>query len=180
MWILAMIMAVGAVAASFVRLKRVHGAVSFDLPALTRALGRTADAGLLAELRDQMRGEVDSWESELIDVALRTRDTGQREALVNEVLGDVGSLLFWGSRIPQVAARLSALGPLCVVFFGLAGEQARIADIVPVIAWGGVGLLGALSVGREADRVAVETRKDVDTWVARVLEAAARTDPAEH
>jgi hypothetical protein len=173
MWILAMIMAVGAVCTSFARLRRVRGAVSFDLPALTRALGRTADAGRLVELRDEMQHEGDSWESELIGVALETHDPDQRAALVNEVLGDVGSVLLWGSRIPVVAARVSALGPLCVVFFALSTESVGFADIVPVLAWAGVGVLGSLAVGREADRVAVEVRKNIDVWVARVLDGAA-------
>src|SRR5258706_1251456 len=173
MRILAMIMAVGAVGASLVRLQRVRGAVSFDLPALTRALGRSADAVRLAELREDMQQEGNTWECELVGVALETHHPDQRAALVNEVLGDVGSAILWGNRIPLVAARLSALGPLSLLFFALATQSASLADIVPVIAWGGAGVVGALTVGREADRVAAELREGVDAWVTRVLDAAA-------
>jgi hypothetical protein len=175
MWIFAMIMAVGAVAASFARLRRVRGAVSFDLAELTRALGRNSEASRLAELRQEMSQEGECWETELIGVVLDARDSEQRDALVNEVLGDVGSELWWGGRIPAVAARLSALGPLCVVFFSLATYGVGFLDIVPVIAWAFAGVTGSLAVGREADRVAAETRKSIDTWVARVLDAASRT-----
>jgi hypothetical protein len=174
MWILAMIVAAVAVSSSFARLRRVHGALSFDLPALTRALGRTPDAERLGEMREEMKGEVESWETEILSLALGTRDPDERAALVSEVLGDVDAALRWGSRIPAVAARVSALGPLCVVFFYLATETVALVEIVPVIAWAGAGLVGALAVGREADRVAAEARKTIDIWVTRVLDAATR------
>jgi hypothetical protein len=174
MWILAMIVAVVAVGASFLRLRRVHGALSFDLPELTRALGRTPNLQGLEELREEMQSEGESWEAELLSVALGTRDPDARAALFNELLGDVNAALYWGSRIPAVAARISALGPLCVLFFFLATQTVAWGELVPVIAWAGAGLLGALSVGREADRVAAEARKNIDTWVTRVLDAVAR------
>src|SRR4051812_16654120 len=117
MWILAMVMAVGATYASLMRLRRARGAGSFDLPRLTSALGRTADLDRLAEMRGAMKNETESWECELLLLAIETRDPDQRAALVNEVLGDVGSDLGWGSRIPTVAARLSVVGPLAVLFF---------------------------------------------------------------
>jgi hypothetical protein len=173
MWFLAMMMAIGAVGASFVRLRRVRGALSFDLSELTRALGRSADVERVRAMREAMRGETETWESELVDVALDTQDSHQRAALINEVLGDVDAALHWGSRVPLVSARLSALGPLCLVFFSLATESAGMAEIVPVLAWAGAGVVGALAVGREAARVAIEGRKSVDVWVGRVLDAAA-------
>jgi len=170
-----MIMAVGATFASLARLRKVRGAVSFDLPALTSGLGRAASRERLAEMRDAMQSETESWEGELLRLAIEAREPDQRAALVNEVLGDVGSDLQWGSRIPMVAARLSVVGPLAVLFFALAMQSAGLVDIVPVLAWGGVGVLAALAIGREADRVATETRTAVDAWVARVMDAAARS-----
>lgn len=167
-----MIMAVGAVATSLLRLRRVRRAMSFDVQALTLTLGRTADGGRLAELRDELRREGQSWESDLLAVALEAQDPDERARLVNEVLGDVGSALGWGSRIPVVAARISAVGALCVLFFALATRSVGLADIVPVIAWGASGVLAALAVGREADRVSTEARKSIDEWVTRVLDAA--------
>lgn len=167
-----MIVAVSAAGTSLLRLRRVRGAVSFDVQALTLTLGRTADAARLADLRDELRREGQSWESELVAVALEAHDPAERARLVNEVLGDVSSALGWGSRIPVVAARISAVGALCVLFFALATRSVGLADIVPVIAWGASGVLAALAVGREADRVSTEARKSVDEWVTRVLDAA--------
>src|SRR5690349_611773 len=132
MWILAMVMAIAAVGASFARLRHIRGAVSFDLPELSRALGRTADVERLSAMRAAMEAETGGWETELIGVALEARETDQRAALVNEILGDVGAALHWGGRIPVVAARLSALGPLCVVFFSLASYSVGFAEILPV------------------------------------------------
>jgi hypothetical protein len=125
-------------------------------------------------MREEMQSEGESWETELLSLALDTPDPDARAALVNEVLGDVDAALGWGRRIPTVAARVSAVGPLCVVFFYLATETVVLAEILPIIAWAGAGLVGALSVGREADRVAADARKNVDTWVTRVLDAATR------
>ena len=172
-WLLAMLFAVAAVGVSVERLRRVHRASSFDLPALTRALGLRCGAPRLGEMRELMLGESGaSWESELVRVVLEARSPAERTALVNEQLGEVESELRWGSRIPAVAARLSAVGPLCVLFFVLATGGVELGDIIPVIAWGGAGVVGALAVGREADRVATDVRKGIDTWVGRVLDAA--------
>jgi hypothetical protein len=127
---------------------------------------------LLAEGRSAaLSGSGESWESDLAGAALAAGSSAERTALLNEHLGDVEANLRWGSRIPVVAARLSAMASLCVLFFAVAGGGAALADIVPVVAWGGAGVVGALATGREADRVAAETRRSIDTWVTRVLDA---------
>jgi hypothetical protein len=176
-----MLVAVGCVAACFERLRRVHRAAAFDFDALSGALGRSVDALRLAELRDFLAAEGASWEGELVGEALEAPSADVRTALVNERLGDLASDLGWGERIPAVAARLSGLGALCILFFGLAiaisrGNKIAVADIVSIIGWGGAGVVGALATGREADRVASEIRRGVDGWVARVLDAAS-ADP---
>jgi hypothetical protein len=172
-----MLVALGCVVACFERLRRVHRAAAFDFAALSGALGRSVDAERLAELRDLLVAEGASWEGELVAEALDAKSASARTALVNERLGDLASDLGWGQRIPVVAARLSALGALCILFFALAiaigrGNKIAVADIVSIIGWGGAGVVGALATGREADRVASEIRRGVDAWVARVLDAA--------
>jgi hypothetical protein len=168
-----MLVAVGCVAASLVRLRRVRAATAFDAAALSGALGRNADGARLAALRDVLLAEGSSWEGELVEAALSARNAAERAALVNERLGDVASDLGWGSRIPVDAARLSAMGALCILFVGLGMRGVvGLADIVSIIGWGGAGVLGALTAGREADRIAAEARRAVDTWVTRVLDAA--------
>jgi len=177
-WPVAMVFAVGSVAVSLLRLRRVHGAVTFDLASLARALGRTGDIDRLRRARDFMvEQEGETWESELVRAALDARSPAERTALVNEQLGDVESALAWGSRIPVAAARLSALGPMSILFFALAQGSMQMADIVPLVAWGGAGVIGALVVGREADHSAAETRKGIDAWVTRVLDAAHTSVP---
>ncbi|HEX9297396.1 MAG TPA: hypothetical protein VF881_16250 [Polyangiaceae bacterium] len=171
-----MLFAVASVLASFERLRRVHRVAAFDLDALARALGTAVGASRLRQMADLMHGERPSWEGELILSVLQSRNPAERTASVNEYLGDVASALRWGSHIPVTAARLSAAGPLCVLFFALARGAIAAAEIVPVIAWGGAGVVGALATGREANRVAAEIRKAVDRWVARVLEAASVRD----
>jgi hypothetical protein len=173
-----MFVAIGCVAACFERLRRVHRAAAFDFAALSGALGRSADAMRLAELRDLLVAEGSSWEGELVAEALDAESASARKALVNERLGDLASDLGWGQRIPVVAARLSAAGALCILFFALAigrGGGVSLADIVSIIGWGGAGMVGALATGREADKVASEIRRGVDAWVARVLDAVAHT-----
>jgi hypothetical protein len=177
-WLVAMIFAVGSVGVSLVRLRRVHGAVTFDLATLARALGRTGDIDRLRLTRELMiEQEGETWESELVRAALEARSPAERTALVNEQLGDVESALAWGSRIPVAAARLSALGPMSILFFALAEGSMQMADVVPLVAWAGAGVIGALFVGREADHSATETRKGVDAWVTRVLDAAHTSVP---
>jgi hypothetical protein len=176
-WLVAMLFAVAAVGSSVERLRRVHRVALFDLGALARALGRDADRARLREMRELMRLEGPSWEGELVDAVLGARSEAERTALVNEQLGDVASSLRWGSRIPIVAARLSALGSLCVLFFALASGGLGLADIVSVIAWGGAGMVGSLATGREADNAAAEMRRGIDSFVARVLSTA--TLPSE-
>jgi hypothetical protein len=171
-----MLVALTCMAASFERLRRVHCAAAFDFATLSGALGRSADAARLAEMRDLLVSEGGKWEGELLSEALDANSADARTALVNERLGDVAADLGWGERIPVVAARLSAMGALCILFFALAFGGAgavALADMVSIIAWGGAGVVGALATGREADRVASEIRRGVDTWVARVLDAAA-------
>src|SRR5262245_45232476 len=110
MWILAMAMAIVAVAASFTRLRKVRGALSFDLPMLTSALGRAGSTSRLAEMGEAMDEEGPTWERELLGVALATSDPQHRAALVSEALLDVGASLRWGAWIPVASARLAALG----------------------------------------------------------------------
>jgi len=168
-----MLVAVACFAASLVRLRRVHGATAFDASALSGALGRNPDGARLVEMRDALLADGASWEGELVEAALSARNHAERTALVNERLGDVASGLGWGNRIPVAAARLSAMGALCILFVAL-GMQGGVglADIVSIIGWGGAGVLGALTAGREADRIAADVRRAVDTWVTRVLDAA--------
>jgi hypothetical protein len=173
-----MLFALGAMAVSLERLRRVHRVATFDLGSLARALGRSGDIERLRRARELMvEQEGETWESELVRAALDARSPAERTALVNEQLGDVESALVWGSRIPVAAARLSALGPMSVLFFGLAEGSMQMIDILPVIAWGGAGVLGALAVGREADQGAGEMRKGIDAWVVRVLDAAHTSVP---
>lgn len=177
-WLLAMLFALGSVAVSFARLRRVHRAVTFDLGALASALGRTGDIERLRRARELMEEqEGETWESELVRAALDAPSPDARTALVNEQLGDVDSELTWGNRIPAAAARLSALGPMSVLFFCIAQGNLQIGDVVPLLAWGGAGVVGSLAVGREADRSAGEMRKGIDAWVARVLDAAHTSVP---
>jgi hypothetical protein len=177
-WLLAMLFATGSMAVSFERLRRVHLAVTFDLATLARALGRTGDIERLRQTRELMvEQQGETWESELVRAALDARSPAERTALINEQLGDVESALAWGSRIPVAAARLSALGPMTVLFFALTQGGLQIDDVVPIDAWGGAGVMGALALGREADHSAGEMRKGIDAWVTRVLDAAHTSVP---
>ncbi len=174
-----MIVAVICVAASFERLRRVHRAAAFDFAALSAALGRSADAALLCEMRDLLVAEGASWEGELVTTALAARNVADRTALVNEHLGDVGSELGWGKRIPRVAAWISWLSPMCVFFFARARGPVSLTDIVPTAGWAALGVFGALLTGREADKVEKEVRHGIDGWVARVLSIANPRDATE-
>jgi hypothetical protein len=177
-WLLAMFFALGAVAVSLERLRRVHRAVTFDLGSLAGALGRMGDAQRLrraCELMVEQAGE--TWETEIVRAALDAQSPTARTALVNEQLGDVESALTWGNRIPLAAARLSAMGTMSVLFFTLAGGNMPLGDVMPLVAWGGAGVIGALAIGREADRWAGEMRRGIDAWVTRVLDAAHTSVP---
>ena len=177
-WLLAMLFALGSMAVSFERLRRVHRSVTFDLAALARALGRTGDMERLRQTRELMvEQEGETWESELVRAALEARSPAERTALVNEQLGDVESALAWGIRIPVAAARLSALGPMAILFFALAKGGMQMGDVMPLVAWGGAGVIGALAVGRQADQSAGAMRKGIDAWVTRVLDAAHTSVP---
>ena len=107
-------------------------------------------------------------------MAIETRDPDQRAALVNEVLGDVGLGPSMGR--PDPDGRGAAVGrgaPRGAVLLPRDADARALVDIVPVLAWGGAGVLGALAIGREADRVAPRPEAAVDAWVARVMDAAA-------
>jgi len=180
-WVVAMLFALGAVAVSLERLRRVHRAVTFDLGVLAGALGRMGDAERLRRACELMVEEAgETWESEIVRVALDAQSPTARTALVNEQLGDVESALAWGNRIPLAAARLSAMGTMSVLFFSLAGGNMPVGDVMPLVAWGGVGVVGALAIGREANRQAGEMRKGIDAWVTRVLDAAHTSVPPSH
>jgi len=177
-WLIAMVFALGSITVSLERLRRVHRAVTFDLGSLARALGRTGDIERLRQTRALMvEQEGETWESELLRAALDARSPAERTALVNEQLADVETALAWGSRIPVAAARLSALGPMSVLFFALAKGSMLVIDVLPLVAWGGAGVIGALALGREADQNAGDMRKGIDAWVTRVLEAAHTSVP---
>ena len=172
MTVLAVLVAITCVVASVERLRRVRRAIAVDLGSIARALPRDSGAVDLSEMRDLLSAEGASWEGEVLHDVLSV-GLDQRAAVVNEHLRDVESQLDWGSRIPLVAARSSAMGALCLLFFGLATRTGvGFTDIVSIVGWGGAGVLGALAAGREADRVATEARRGVDVWVARILEAA--------
>ena len=175
-WMGTMLFAAMAVGASIERLRRVRHATSFDLMALARGLGRHPRRARLVRMRELVEKEGESWEKEVLEAALEAKSDAERVARVDELLGDAGALLDWGAKIPLGAARLSALGSLAVLFFGLAEGDIRLVSILPSLAWGGVGVVGALAVGREADRAAVEIRKSVDTWIERVMAAAGAAD----
>jgi hypothetical protein len=177
-WLLAMCFAVGSMAVSIERLRRVHRAVTFDLGSLARALGRTGDIERLRQTRELMiEQQGETWESELVRAALEAHSPAERTALVNEQLAEIESALAWGSRIPVAAARLSALGPMSVLFFALANGSMQMLDVLPLVAWGGAGVVVALAVGREADQTAGEMRSGIDAWVTRVLDAAHTSVP---
>jgi hypothetical protein len=172
-----MLIALNCVGVSLERLRRVHRAAAFDLAALSGALGRSPDVRRLLEMRDLLLAEGENWEGELVTEALEAKTAAQRTALVNERLGDLASDLAWGARIPIAAARMAAMAALCILFVSLAlsiggGRVPEATDIVAIIGWGGMGVIGALATGREADRVASDIRQGVDSWVARVLDAA--------
>jgi hypothetical protein len=167
-----MMFAINAVGVSLERLRRVRLAVSFDLPSLTKALGVRPRRSRLLGMRELVEEQGPSWEQEVLEAALGAKSERERVAQIDELLGDAGALLDWGARIPVGAARLSALGSLAVLFFGLAGGQVTLGYILPQVAWGGVGVIGALAAGREADRVSAEMRKAIDGWIERVLAAA--------
>jgi len=98
-WLLAMFFAMGSMAVSFERLRRVHLAVTFDLAALARALGRTGDIERLRQTRELMvEQQGETWESELVRAALDAKSPSERTALVNEQLGDGG--VFGGDIVP--------------------------------------------------------------------------------
>ena len=101
-WLIAMLFAFGAVAVSLQRLRRVHGAVTFDLASLARALGRTGDIDRLRRTRELMvEQEGETWESEIVRAALEARSPAERTALVNEQLGDVESALTLGAAVSR-------------------------------------------------------------------------------
>jgi hypothetical protein len=167
-----MLFAINAVGVSLERLRRVRLAVSFDLASLTKALGVRPRRSRLLGMRDLLEEQGPSWEQEVLDAALESQSEKERVARVDELLGDAGAALDWGARIPVGAARLSALGSLAVLFFGLADGEVTLGYILPQVAWGGVGVIGALAAGREADRVSAEIRRAIDGWIERVLAAA--------
>jgi hypothetical protein len=167
-----MLFAALAVGASVERLRRVRHAISFDLAALARSLGRQPRRVRLVRMRELVQKEGPSWEKEVLDAALEAESEAERVARIDELLGDASALLDWGTKIPAGAARLSALGTLAVLFFGFAEGDMNLVNILPQLAWGGVGVVGALALGREADRAAVEIRKSIDTWIERVMAAA--------
>jgi len=123
-------------------------------------------------MRDVLIAEGATWEGELVGAALFARNVADRMALVNEPLSDVGSDLRWGKRIPRVAAWISWLSALCVLFFARAVGPVGFTDIVPMAGWALAGVLGAFAAGREADRLEAEVRREIDAWVAVVLSAA--------
>jgi hypothetical protein len=170
--LITMLIAVNAVAVSLERLRRVHRALAFDLGALAKALGVKPPRWRLLRMRTLIEQLGESWEKEVLDAAIDARNDKERVARVDELLGDAGAALDWGAGIPVGAARLSALAALTVLFAGLAGGEADLESIVPQLAWGGVGVLGAMAAGREADRAATEIRKAIDRWIERVLAAA--------
>src|SRR5439155_7944084 len=145
---------------------------TFDFAGLAAALGRGADVSRLSELRDLLVAEGASWEAELVEAVLSARSKADRTALVNEHLGDVASDLGWGKRIPRVSAWISWLTGLCIFFFARTRGPVLATDIVPVILWAMMGVVGALLAGKEASRLETDACRGIDSWVARVLDAA--------
>jgi hypothetical protein len=160
---------VGSFGASLARLHRVNRALSFDLDALGRALGRSGDRSLLVEMRTHMLEEGESWDAEVVGAALEARSDSERTALVNELLGEIALALDWGERLPTVGARVSVAGPLAVLFFVLAGGGRELSDIVPIVAWGGAGVVSCLGIRREAQAVAGRARQSIDKWIERII-----------
>src|SRR5689334_18301565 len=154
-----MLVVVACVAACFERLRRVHRAAAFDFGALSGALGRAADRARLAEMREGLFAEGASWEGELVDVALAAKNVADRNALVNEPLGDIGADLGWGKRIPRTGAWISWLTGLALVFYARTQGALEFADIVSIAGWAVAGVAGALFAGREADRLEKEVRR---------------------
>jgi hypothetical protein len=167
-----MLVAIAGAAASFERLRRVHRAASFDFAALAIALGRSADASSLSEMRDLLVAEGAGWEAELVGVALATPSKADRAALVNEQLGDIGFDLAWGKGIPRASAWVSWLTGLFVIFFARARGPIVATDIVPVVGWAVMGVVVALVAGGEANKLEADVRRGIDSWVMRVLDAA--------
>jgi len=174
--VIAMMFSCAAVAASLLRLWRVHHALTFDLDALRGAMGRSAGFANLQELRaaleDDDRGGGTSWEAELVAGLVEAATPQGRTAAVNEALHDAGRALAWGAQIAKAAPRCALAGPLGVVFWALARQAMTVSDVLPVAAWGVAGVVASLVLAHEADRVVTKRRRSVDMWVDQLLIAA--------
>ena len=171
--LLAMCFALAAVAASAVRLQRIHAALSFDVDALRVALGRTADASMVALLGALLSEECGtSWEAELVVGLGDATSKPVRTAIVNETLHDVGSLLDWGAPISKAAPRCAAAGPLGVLFWSLARQTLTVSEVLPVMAWGASGVALCLLLAHQSQRLVIARRRSIDMWVDQLLIAA--------
>jgi hypothetical protein len=177
LWLFAMAVAIGAVAVSTLRLRRVRSALHGSPADRARAIGRGANAERVRRMAIEMREAGAIWEADLLDDIIVATSEAARVALANEHLGDLAARLEWGRHIPLAAARLSVTIPLCAVFFSLARGGLQWSSVLPAAACAGVGAAVSLWVGREADRTAAGLREGVDMLVERLLRAAATQDP---
>jgi hypothetical protein len=178
-WLLAIVVAACAVAASALRLHRVRTALRFSPVDLARTIGHADGVETLRRLAAETRAAGARWETELLDDVLAATGNQARVASANEHLGDLDARLDWGRFIPSAAARLSMAVPLCAVFGGLARKMLAWPSVLAAFACAGGGAVVSLWVGREADRAAAGVRQGVDTLVERLLRAAASHGPQD-
>jgi len=119
-----------------------------------------------------MLEEGDSWDAEVVGAALEARSDAERAPLVNELLGEIARAIDWGGSFAHRRGSgqrgRAPRGPI----FVLASGGVAPADIVPIVAWGGMGVVGCLAIRREAQIVAGRARRAVDQWIERILRAA--------
>jgi len=176
LWLFAMAVAIGAIAASTVRLGRVRTAMRFRPADLMRMLGRTSGDERVRHVAAEVRAKGAAWEADLLDDVIGAAGEA-RVALVNEHLGDLGARLDWGRAVPFAAAHLSLALPLLALVFAVARGAHVLPSVLPTALFAGVGALASLWVGRQADRTATDLREGVDKLVERLLASATSRNP---
>jgi hypothetical protein len=165
--------AVACAAISFARARRVKALGPGDIHALVKALGSrdasAIDSALTASDRIDGHGLV----REALDAPGATW-----VGVVNEHLSDAAHALDDGSGVPKAAARISlATGTLLAVLgvaSGAGGASSPMAASAGAFAFGLAGALVTLEMGRRADRLAAERRREWDrlsTALSRYLGA---------
>jgi hypothetical protein len=148
------------------RLWAVSHVPSLDPGKLEQALG---DGAACERRVTFLKAKGAAYEAELCEAIFCAANAEHAQALVNEVLWELEGRLSWGAMLPSVCARISLFGAMFAMALLLASEAKFSTELVDVAALGGSGTLVAMSVGREASRVAARTRSVVDQSVERLL-----------